>query len=182
MKKSMVLGLTVTAVAAAVSTLAVNVSAGPLQRDGAGDFVAARDIAAGVRAAGLNPAGALRLRGRYYVLDAVDARGIEMRVLADAQDGSILSILPTRRAVAAPPASTGSARIIHVPQRDAGYGDPAVDGHEGEPAIGGMSAVPSPPAPRATDRSGDAPQPPHERGAVCRTRHRLHRGGATARR
>ena len=168
MKKGLVLGLAVTAVAAAVSTLAVDVSAGPLRQGGAAGPVAAqaptqapaeasaqapaqvsaREIAAGVRAAGLDPAGAPRLRGRYYLLNAVDPRGAEMRVLADAQDGSILSILPVRRSRAYRPAYRGTARIIHVPQPDdavaeADYGDKAT----GDVGYGGDGAVAEPPAP-----------------------------------
>jgi hypothetical protein len=180
-KKGLVLGLAVTAVAAAVSTLAVDVSAGPLRQGGAAGPVAAqaptqapaeasaqapaqvsaREIAAGVRAAGLDPAGAPRLRGRYYVLNAVDPRGAEMRVLADAQDGSILSILPVRRSRAYRPAYRGTARIIHVPQPDDAVaeaddgGTPAASDAGGADAVHGYDgAVAEPPAPlRHIERS-----------------------------
>ena len=181
MKRGLVLSLTVTAVAAAVSTLAVGVSAGPLQpADAAGpvraqDFaqapapVSGHKIAAGVRAAGLDPVDAPRLRGRYYVLKAVDWHGVDMRVLADAQDGSILSILPARRSRAGRLAYNGIARIIHVPQpddaaaeADDGGGavrEPAAPSRHIEPGLRPRSEVPR------VDRHtvSSAPPPPPQR-------------------
>jgi hypothetical protein len=173
MKRGVVLSLTVTAVAAAVSTLAVGVSAGPLRpADAAGslraeDFarapapVSAHKIAASVRAAGLDPVDAPRLRGRYYVLKAIDRRGVDMRVLADAQDGSILSILPARQSRGGRLAYNGIARIIHVPQPDDAVaeaddgGTPAASDAGGADAVHGYDgAVAEPPAPpRHIERS-----------------------------
>ena len=128
MKKGLIIGLTATAAAAAVSSLvAVGVSAGPLQQgsaaraaadDQAAQTLPAHAIAASLRAAGLDPNGEPVLRGRYYVLHAVDPHGTEMRVLADAQFGDILSVLPARRAGAYHAPYSGGARIIHVPQPD----------------------------------------------------------------
>jgi hypothetical protein len=126
MKKGLIIGLAATSVAAAVSSLvSVGVSAGPLRDPGpsaadnqSGQTLPASQIAAGVRAAGLDPNGEPVLRGRYYVLHAFDPHGHEMRVLADAQFGGILSILPSRRASAYRPSYGGVARIIHVPQPD----------------------------------------------------------------
>ena len=176
MKKGLVLGLAVTAVAAAVSTLAVGVSAGPLppgDRQGDTGAVPARKIAAGVRAAGLDPAGAPRLRGRYYVLKAIDRRGVDMRVLADAQDGSILSILPARQSRGGRLAYNGIARIIHVPQPDDAVaeaddgGTPAASDAGGADAVHGYDgAVAEPPAPpRHMERS---PRPRSEAPRVQR--------------
>lgn len=122
MKKGLAIGLIATAAAAAVASLvSVGVFAGPLQRsagDRAPQALAADRIAANLRAAGLDPLGALSLRGRYYVLHALDPRGTEMRVLADAQFGDILSILPARRGGADRLSHSAAPRIIHVPQPD----------------------------------------------------------------
>lgn len=128
MKKGLTIGLTATAAAAVVASLvSVGVSAGPLQRgeatraaaaDHAARTIPAYEIADSVRAAGLDPSGEPSLRGRYYVLHAVNSRGMEMRVLADAQDGDILSILPARRHPGVYRRYSGSARIIHVPRPD----------------------------------------------------------------
>lgn len=140
MKKSLIIGLGVASLAAAVSSLiSVGVSAGPLNEPDAhaaadrqaGSTLAPGRIAAGVRAAGLAPYGAPVLRGRYYVLDAVDARGTQMHVLADAQFGDILSILPARHDGGAYRTSFGAApRIIHIPQPE----DAIAEGDAGDNA------------------------------------------------
>lgn len=128
MKKGLIIGLTATALAVAVASLvSVGVSAGPLQRNGgdqqATQTLTASEIADIVRAAGLDPDGEPVLRGRYYILRAFDPYGGALRVLADAQFGDILSILPVQRAYRA---RYGGPRIIHVPQPDdaeVGYRD-----------------------------------------------------------
>jgi len=75
------------------------------------------DIVTSVRAMGLNPTSKPRRRGQYYVLHAYDPDGNEMRVVADAQFGDILSIVPANAIadVHAPRYENGP-RIIHVPQ------------------------------------------------------------------
>lgn len=125
MKKGLIIGLAAAAVAAAVASLVSGgVSAGPLREpvaradDGAAQTKPAHEIAAGVRAAGLDPDGAPVLRGRYYVVRALDRYGREMRVLADAQFGDILSIVSARRAGRYQTSYNGGPRIIHVPQPD----------------------------------------------------------------
>jgi hypothetical protein len=50
-------------------------------------------------------------RGPYYVLHAVNARGLEVRVVTDAQLGDIISISPLVL-----PRYDSGPRIIHVPQ------------------------------------------------------------------
>jgi len=52
------------------------------------------DILSTVRFMGFYPTTEAVLRGPYYVLHANDPRGIEMRIVADAQFGDILSIEP----------------------------------------------------------------------------------------
>lgn len=158
MKKGLIIGLAATAVAAAVSSLvSVGVSAGPLKRaadpgaaDAAPGTLSAARIAARVRAMGLDPRDTPRLRGRYYVLHATDPDGAELRVLADAQFGEILSVLPARRAPDDRPSYGGGARIIHVPQPDDVVAD--VDAGDDPVSAGEASPVddvadPEPPRP-----------------------------------
>jgi len=55
------------------------------------------DILNTVRESGLGPTAMQPVRrGPYYVLHAIDASGVEMRVVADAQLGDILSVRPVR--------------------------------------------------------------------------------------
>lgn len=110
----------------------------------------AYEIIATVRAQGLAPIGELALRWPYYVLHATDPRGIEVRVVIDAQFGDILSVAPANPlATAHAPSYERGARIIHVPQA----------GERDEPAAANDDAAkevapPASPAPRrATPRS-----------------------------
>jgi hypothetical protein len=82
--------------------------------------LSAADLLAGLRQLGLTPIGEPVLRGPYFVTHAYDPRGIEMRVLVDAQFGDIISVVPALplNAVFAPPYQR-APRIIHVPPRGA---------------------------------------------------------------
>ena len=81
------------------------------------DTLPAFEILSNVRSLGLDPTSAPALRGPYYVLHALDARGIEMQVVADAQLGDIVSVVPTRLPTGAyVPDYERAPRIIHVPQ------------------------------------------------------------------
>lgn len=62
-----------------------------------GPVLSPYEILNSVRESGLGPT-AMRpvRRGPYYVLHAIDASGVEMRVVADAQLGDILSVRPVR--------------------------------------------------------------------------------------
>lgn len=80
----------------------------------AADVMPAYEILTRVRELALDPAGEPVRRGSYYVLHAYDRRGTEMRVVADAQLGDIVSVKPVLGTL--PGAGTvGGARIIHVP-------------------------------------------------------------------
>jgi hypothetical protein len=109
MKKSLTIGMAATALAATVSFVA----AGPYQREPvtAADALPAYEILATVRALGFDPTTQAFRRGPYYVLHALDWRGVQVRVVADAQLGDIVSI----RRVFVPRYDAGP-RIIHVPQ------------------------------------------------------------------
>jgi hypothetical protein len=72
------------------------------------------DVLTTVRELDLAPDSEVVRRGPYYVLHAVDLRGVEQRIVADAQFGDILSIMP-----GVPydyvPYYVRAPRIIHVP-------------------------------------------------------------------
>ena len=77
----------------------------------------ASEIVATVREMGLAANSEVLRRGPYYVLHALDTRGIELRVVADAHFGDILSVLPAQLYSLAPD-YVRAPRIIHVPQPD----------------------------------------------------------------
>lgn len=122
--------------------------------------VAGGDIVTSIRQMGLNPIGEPVRRGPYYVLHAYDPRGIEMRVVADADFGDILSVVPARalNAVYAPQYER-VPRIIHIPPRgETEHGAPPVERAVPQPGKRGDAA---PGAPRRAVMS--APPPPAER-------------------
>jgi len=84
----------------------------------ASSAVPADEILTTLRSMGLDPIGRPLHRGHYYVLHAYDPYGVEVRVVADAQLGDIVSVAPARALnnLYAPRYEHG-ARIIHIPQR-----------------------------------------------------------------
>ena len=118
MKKTITIALAATALAATLTL----VGASSLKR---GPAVAAEPVAEAaavradraVRAMGLGPLGAPVRRGAFYLVHAVDPRGVEMRVVADAEFGDIIAVTPLHALAAALPAApAGGPRIIQVPQ------------------------------------------------------------------
>ena len=123
----------------------------------------AYEIITTVRAHGLAPIGELALRWPYYVLHAYDPRGIEVRVVIDAQFGDILSVAPARPlATAYTPRYERGARIIHVPQA----------GERDEPAATNDDAAEevAPPAPPAPRRVTPQPKPRSDAAPVSKRR------------
>jgi hypothetical protein len=113
--------LTITVIVAALAATLSFVAAGSFGREEeviAADALAAYEIPNNVRAMRLNPTSQSARHGPYYVLHAVDPRGVEMRVVADVQSGDIVSITPARASVAYAQRYDNSPRIIHVPQAD----------------------------------------------------------------
>ena len=81
----------------------------------AADAMPAYEILTRLRSLALDPIGQPLRRGPYYILHAYDRRGTEMRVVADAHFGDVISVTPATL-VSLPGAGTvGGARIIHVP-------------------------------------------------------------------
>jgi hypothetical protein len=86
----------------------------------AAEVVPADDILMIVSEMGLAPSTQVQPRGAYYVVHAVDPRGLEVRVVADIRSGTILSVIPLQGPEVQAPSYNGSARIIHVPRTDDG--------------------------------------------------------------
>jgi len=80
----------------------------------AADAMPPYEILTRVRTLALDPIGEPVRRGPYYILRAYDRRGAEVRVVADAEYGDVLSVTPA--ALVSPgPGTVGGARIIHIP-------------------------------------------------------------------
>ena len=113
MKKRLTIALAAAALAATATSL---MAAGLYQRSRAqvtaADALPAYEILNSVRALGFKPTTQALRRGPYYVMHAIDPRGIEVRLVADAQLGDIVSVAPVLA-----PRFNGGPRIIHVPQR-----------------------------------------------------------------
>jgi hypothetical protein len=107
LRKRLTIGVIVTALAATVSFVA----AGPYYRHERAGVLPPDEIIAAVQSYGLVPTTRVFRRGPFYVLHALDRRGTELRIVADAALGDIISVTP----LCLPRADAGP-RIIHVPQ------------------------------------------------------------------
>jgi hypothetical protein len=114
-KQGLAIGLLAAGIAAAAPSLA---SAGSCECNG----LPADAIAASVLSVGLFPSTAPIRRGPYYVLNAVDRLGGEVRVTADAQLGDVVSVLPIYRLGALYGGLSASPHIIHVPEDEQSSG------------------------------------------------------------
>ena len=105
--------VTIAIAAAALAATATVVMAGGFHRHDAtpASALPAYQIIDTVRSFGLQPTTQALRRGPYYVLHAIDGRGVQVRVVADASLGDIVSV----SRLATPSYSSGP-RIIHVPQ------------------------------------------------------------------
>jgi hypothetical protein len=114
MKRAVGIGL----ISVAVTAIVTIVSAWSRSPEPVTDAQPAHDIVTRANEMGLDPIGQPQRRGPYYVLQAQDRRGRDVRVVADAQSGDIVSVAPVRVANAAdgPPRLSAAPRIIHVPQ------------------------------------------------------------------
>lgn len=81
------------------------------------DGLTPNEIVTTVRGMGLNPLARPERRGDYYVVRAADNNGVEMRVVADAKSGDVISIAPVQAFAGVNVMNYGAGpRIIHVPQ------------------------------------------------------------------
>src|SRR3569833_165513 len=81
----------------------------------AADAMPSYEVLPRVRSLSLDPIGEPLRRGPYYILHAYDRRGAEMRVVADAHFGDVISVTPASLVPLQGAGSVGGARIIHVP-------------------------------------------------------------------
>ena len=95
------------------------------------DALPAYEILTMLRAMGFVPITRALRRGPYYVLHVVDPDGIELRVVADAQLGDILSFEVARPLIAFTPYYVRAPRIIEVPPPDAA----TIDSHGGDDVV-----------------------------------------------
>ena len=123
-----------------------------------------------MRAHGLAPISEPVRRGPYYVLHANDPRGIEVRVVVDAQFGDILSVAPAR------PLAT--VLYAALPTRGPHHPGAAELASSDKPAVTDDDAVeevapPARAAPRnAASRSRAAMPHPHRNGVAMHLRRR----------
>lgn len=143
MKRGLTIGLAIAALGVTVSLVTADSSHESVT---AADAVPAYTIMTTLREMGYEPSVQPVRRGPYYVLHATDRRGVDMRVVADAHFGDIVSVTPARPDYAVN--YVRGPRIIHVPQpgeaEDSGEFDNNAAGHNDDEA-----APPPPPAPRA---------------------------------
>jgi len=109
----------------------------------AADAMPSYEVLTRVRSLALDPIGQPLRRGPYYILHAYDRRGTEMRVVADAHFGDVISVTPATMLTAPGPGTVGGARIIHVP---APGEDEASVAPEAEPEIDEPAPRPAPKA------------------------------------
>lgn len=159
MKKALTIGL---AGVALVVTLSL-VAADSFKREQtiATDVLPANEILTTVRSMGLDPIGEPLRRGPYYVLHAYDPRGVEVRVVADAQLGDILSVTPARALNDAyAPSYERGPRIIHIPQRGERDGRASIDDRDQPDAVGNDDGEPvMPPLRHRTTPHAEGPTP-----------------------
>jgi hypothetical protein len=106
--------LTIVVAVAALAATATSFAAGGLYHRGqvtAANTLPDSTILNSVRALGFVPTTRALRRGPYYVLHAYNPRGVEVRIVADAELGDIVSVEPLLT-----PHFDGGARVIHVPR------------------------------------------------------------------
>ncbi len=111
MKSKLTTALVVAALAATVTSLAAGGLYHRRDQVSAANALPDSTILNSVRALGFIPTTQALRRGPYYVLHAYNPRGVEVRVVADAELGDIVSVEPLLT-----PHYDGGARVIHVPR------------------------------------------------------------------
>lgn len=112
MRTALTFGL---AAAVLTATLSYVVARSRLAEPEPAAVLPAHDMLERVRAMGLEPLGAPARQGQYYVVQAYDIRGRELRVVADVQYGDILSAAPVPAVTGSVPQFDRGPRIIRVP-------------------------------------------------------------------
>jgi hypothetical protein len=112
MKRALSIGLAI--VAAGVCLASAEAGSLMQGRVRAAGLLPASDIITTVREMNFAPDGEVVRRGPYYVLHAVDLRGVELRIFADAQFGDILAVMPAWPYYYVP-YYVRAPHIIHIP-------------------------------------------------------------------
>lgn len=116
MKRALTIGLAIAAAGVSLSTVAArSLKAEPVS---VAEALPASDILTSVREMGFAPNTEVVRRGPYYVLHAIDLRGVELRIVADAQFGDILAVTPAWPC-SCTPYYVREPHIIHIPPRGA---------------------------------------------------------------
>jgi hypothetical protein len=122
---------------------------GPLSRGDGMALVPPHEVFAAMREAGFMPTGVPRLRGFTYVINAIDRRGGDGRLVVDARTGEIVNFVPSEgyeEGMSGPPNGPYGPRGAAAPP---------------PPPMPAASNVPRPPAaiPRVASRTVPQPQP-----------------------
>jgi hypothetical protein len=176
-KRGLTIGLAIAALGVTISLVTADSSH---ETTTAADAVPAYQVMTTLREMGFAPNREPVRRGPYYVLHALDRRGVEMRVVADAHFGDIISVTPARASYVVN--YYRGPRIIHVPQAGEAEDSGEFDNDAVEDAP--IEAAPPPPprakapprrvepkpkqrsdAPRVPKKTASAP-PPVERRTV----------------
>ena len=182
LRRGLTLGL---AIAAAGVTFSV--AAHSFKREPAADgLLPVSDVLDSVRQMGLAPNAQPVRRGPYYIVHAIDPRGVELRVVADAQFGDILSVTPAQPYSFAPNYVRGP-RIIHVPQPDEEVALPHGAGSDHAPRTRDNGVAPAAPglrhpvAPRPRSERRQPPSPRAWHGAAGQGAHGAERAAGAER-
>ncbi len=154
--------LSIGVIVAAMAATVTLVAAGPYYRHERGAERHEREaalpperIVSAVQSFGLVPTTRAERRGPFYVLHALDRRGTELRVVADAAWGDIVSVTPLYA-----PRYDAGPRIIHVPQPGDYERDSAAVPDESYREPPRRRAAPPPPRKRVRQITSAPPSPP----------------------
>ncbi len=169
MKKALTIGVVGVALAATLPFVFAGAKIDTVVTEA--DAVPAVEIVAAVRSMRLKPIGEPVRHGPYYMMNAVDPRGVPVRVVADARFGDILSVAPAQPVNTAP-GYQGGAHIIQVPQAgDRDQPDERADRDSGDSRddIDVQDDDVAPPPPRRPPYRAVAPAPRMEAKPKPRT-------------
>lgn len=171
-KRGLTIGLAIAALGITVSFVTADSS--PRDPVTAADAVPAYQILTTLREMGLEPNTQPVRRGPYYVLHALDPSGLELRVVADAHFGDVISIRPARPSYAVN--YHRGPRIIHVPQagdesdgyddrtgREDGRGGAALTGNDDDDELKDIAPSPRRAKPSGQSRSAEPPAEPRRK-------------------
>ena len=138
---------------------------GPLSRGDGMSLVPPHEVFAVMREAGFMPTGVPRLRGFTYVINAIDRRGSDGRLVIDARTGEIVNFVPSEgyeEGINGPPGGPYGPRGAPPPPLPAASNaprPPAAIPHVANRAVPQPQPRPAAAPPQAAARPEPAPQP-----------------------